>query len=53
MYLIEILNLKQFDGTDQIRIHRIVEQTVHQIIQCLEEDICSIWMSFCTLYLNK
>ena len=53
MYLTEILNLKQFDGADEICIHRIVEQTVHQIIQCLEEDICSIWMSFCALYLKE
>ena len=49
----EIWYLKQFDSTDEICIHRIVEQTVHQVIQSRQEDIRSIWRSFSTFHLDK
>ena len=45
-------HLEQFDSTDEIFIHRIGEQTVQQVFQTSEEDICLLWRSSSTLNLE-
>lgn len=50
MYLID---LEQFDSTNEVCIHGIGEQTLHQVIQRTEKDVGSFWRAFTALYLNK
>lgn len=51
-WLYQIRNLQQFDSADEICINRMVEQTVHQIVQSRQEDIRSIWRPLPTLNLR-
>lgn len=46
-----IRNLQQFHSADEIFINRVVEQSVHQIIESRQKDICSVWRPLPTLNL--
>lgn len=45
-------NLQQFDGANQIFINRVVEQSVHQVVESRQEDVCSVWRPLSTLHLR-
>lgn len=50
---VKVWNLEQFDGADEICIHRIVKQCVHQVIQGKQQNMSSIWRPLCTLHLKE
>lgn len=51
-YVYRMRNLQQSDGADEIFINRVVEQSVHQIVQSRQEDICSVGRPLPTLHLR-
>lgn len=49
---VKLRNLEQFDGADEICVHRIAEQGVHEVIQGRQQDMSSIRRPLCALHLK-